>query len=282
MIGYPGMLIVAFDGGANNYSHIMGYTGAGWHEIWRAPKAGWRIRGLGIEPMPGDAVDRLHLSCGSYELWVPLSVDPFNHTVDSYNPYLYNPVNEIVSPWYYMSRREIEKLWGTFRAIVETGSGALVNVFYRTDETTAWTYLGQWNKFAGAELTLSSTYNVTGRRIQFLVQFGPTTDAEITPRIVGWVIEALMKSPKRNRIVLTALVQDDPTTIQGKPDSTYTTASAKLTQLETWDGAPTALLMTSRINAFTAKYYVLDKGGYRIMQDLGNERYIVQLSLLEL
>ena len=102
------------------------------------------------------------------------------------------------------------------------------------------------------------------------------------PKLVAAVLRAFAKVEKNERYTCYVRVEDDPKNLRGEEDATYLTAAAKLTQLESWDASPTALLTECDIEKFDGKYVVLDKGSLRVLQTRQRARYVVQLTFYEL
>ena len=66
---YPGRYFAAIDAG-DGYSSVLMNNNSGWHEIYRAPNPGERIRHLGYQAISGTRPDRLWISVGDDIVWL--------------------------------------------------------------------------------------------------------------------------------------------------------------------------------------------------------------------
>jgi hypothetical protein len=270
MAAYPGMTIYGYDGGNDNYSHILAHNGFGFFEIFRAPDTGMRIHGMKIQSIPGNNVDRLMFDCGSEIVWVPLAIEPSTVPTGGYHFYPYLQGSYVISPYIYMGRQGATKLFKDLTLILENSTVCHIRVLYRVDDDTTWTNLGKFETTLGTTQEFSSTYNVTGLRIQFLFMFVQVLFGHFSPKLKAAILRAFAKSEKNYVNTFTVLIEDDAKTKDGDPDDNFHSVPLKKTQLETWDSSPTALTVSSGAEIIDTKYMVLDTG------------YIAQLTLFEL
>jgi hypothetical protein len=80
MLMYGEWLLVAIDGGTDNYSSILVFNRLGWHEFYRAPAVGMRITGLYIQSMPGNYVDRLWFNEGADICHCHIDLNPYGNS----------------------------------------------------------------------------------------------------------------------------------------------------------------------------------------------------------
>lgn len=260
--GTSGMLFIAVDAGEDGYSCIMANSGYGWTEMYRAPNTGDRIRSLYVESIDGNMPDRLLFGCGSDVLWLPISEDPFNHPNGTYDYYMFCYQGSYITGYFYNGMNEIEKLLNSIRALMYkrtywSGGGlytyhGLVYIFYRTDETTNWTYLDYVDS-NHKEMKLSSTYSVSGRRIQF--RFVLSTNQLATwmcSQIVATVLESLSRVPTKPYYTVMVRLEEDGI------DGTYTTGLAKYNALTGLQELATACLVESKVDMLDGKYALIE------------------------
>ena len=297
MAGYPGMKFFGYDAGNDNYSHILALNEFGFHEIFRAPTTGMRIHSIAVQSIPGDNHDFLWVQCGSDILYVPIALDPYLREDEAPRTYTYFPFkwsSELDTPYMYWSRRNILKMFKNIELSVENSqSNDEIAVFYRIDNSTSWTRLGEIpsNTYGTAQDTggqsnrtgfnLSDAYDKTGYRIQFKFVIQPAA-ASVAPRIVAAVVTAFIKNKKNWVSSLTVLVQDQARTKQGHVDTKFETVAKKQAQFEIWDAAPIALSVESEAGIINNKYIVLDVGASRVVETYDDGSYLWQMMFYEL
>lgn len=274
MVGYENLVIAAFDGGDANYSCIMAYNGMGWCEWYRPPSVGLRIRSLHVETLPGNFVDRLWFSCGSDIGWLTLSGDPFNHPVDLNNlhtNYLYAVDSHYITSYFYFNKQDSDKVFKNIRGIIDqvTDSVFILYVDYRLDNTATWTPLANYISSFYDTLTLSSTYNVTGRRIQFRIKIY-NQFFHLASRLVATIMEALVQQDFKYYFDLTFRIADKDRDLNGHPDDRATAAS-KFDMLTTWAGLPDGLLVSTRSAITDNKYYKIDPLSLKMVNKVTRE-----------
>jgi len=304
VVGYPGMLIKAIDAGPNGYSSILAWNAQGWCELYRAPVAGRRIRSMWIQPIPGDAVDRLWFTCGSDIMHLPLSEDPFRHpttSADVYNHYTYSHQGTFITAWYNLGSDAIKKIFEHINVSLDgnfNGAGLETTVYYQVNyESDTWVklttdYAGS-SIYAEREIDPTNAHAVTGYHIRFkfvmrnAAYSGDPHDTKYTTRITKTGLDLVARVPHKHKVVMTFRAVDNdvclPRSAQAHDD--YTSADDKLDQLNTWANANTALTTGSvlkRLDSLSVLIEAPDERALKDEQQAQVEGYICQMEWTEL
>lgn len=282
-VGYPGRYYVAIDGGYSNYSSVLCWNGFGFHEIYRAPRTGMRIRRLHIQPIPGDSVDRLWISQGSDIVWIPIELNPYASHDESYgNSYRYTHESHIQTAWFYVGLQDIPKLFNSLKMVGENfGATAWIEVDYRLDDTTAWTTLSSNFTSSGQKIDFSSTYAANGKRIQLRIRLLSMSN-RTTPKLVAGVMEAITRVPYKYRYTGMVRMGDRDRDLNGDPDD-IVTANSKLSILEAWAGTTTPVTLSGIENYYHNKTVLVDASPVHNLRKViieGREYQLCQLNLL--
>lgn len=281
--GYPGVVFGGVDAGPTGISTVLAYNQRGWCELYRGA-SGARIQNLYVQSIPGNAVDRLWVSIGTGVVWLPLSIDPYNHPSDAYNPYLYESEGYLITAWYYLGLNEIEKLFNSIRLVVENASATeTVTVAYQVDDDSAWTDISGTVDTFSEKLYLAATPSVTGRRIRFRYRLASTTGTA-TPRVITTVLDAITRVPTKYTTTLTFRVADGDHDLNGDPDD-YQTAAAKIAAIEAMRDLTIPVTISSvlsQLNGGSAFVSSPTLTPYQLHTETGYvEGYIGQLVLID-
>lgn len=304
LCGYPGKIFAAVDAGPNGYSTILVYNLYGWHEIYRAPIKGRRIRSLFLQTTPGSMIDRLWFSMGSDMLWLPVDPNPREAIADENGKgfgYHFCPEGYIDTCWYSLSLANVEKYWQSVAMMFKseyTTTAMTVDVYYRLDSVYAtWTYAGQFSgsNIAYQKLELGS-HDVDGMRIQFRFVFR-TLSNQTTPLVSGTVLDAITRVPNKDAYSMTFRAADYDTDLLGSPEMTSGSspifAADKIAQLEEWAAGAVPIYMESMSTPFDGKWVMLEHASLRplsIIKDAslstsgssaGREIQVLQMSAVD-
>jgi hypothetical protein len=285
MVGYPGKIFAAIDGGASNYSSVLCYDGVGWHEVYRAPRVGLRIRRLHVQALPGDAQDRLWISQGSDVLWVPLPSTSFNPYYDT--NYRYTHEAAITTAWFYCGLRDIVKMFKSVKLFTENlGANASIDLYYRTDNNTAWTKVAtSFTLSPVQEIALSATNNVTGKRIQFRLVL-KTISTSVTPKVVAMVLEVLERTPLKWQYTFQFNLADGLLELgERDPEDSTIRVENLVDILDGWLENLTSLTMRSVFSPYDSKTVMLETVSTepsRVITDEQQEQHIAQATAIEI
>ena len=287
MQGYPAFFLCALDGGTSNYSSVLLSTGHGeWHEFYRAPEKGQRIRRLHMQVIPGSTIDRLWVSMGTDVLWLPMPSD----TLDPYRDSNYRFTHEghVISAWHYANMQDVTKFWNSLKVFAEalSGTAQIIEAEYQTDgdiETDTWTSLnGTFNTVPVEEVGFSSGNDVTARRLRYRLRF-LTTDNTKTPKMKAALIEALGRVAPKWQYSFTFKAKDENLDIEGDDDS-YTDISTLITQIDTWAASAVPLTMRCIYSPFDNKTVFAEAAPmrpYAVITDDQVESHVSQMVVYE-
>jgi len=238
LLSYPDRVFASVDGGVLGYSAVYCYTGTGWHEVYRAPRVGLRIRSMYIQVIPGNASDRLWISQGSDVLWLPVTMIP---TEDSY--YRYTHEAYIQTAKIDGGRPNITKFFKALQiASEDLAAGQTIIVDYRVDGATAWTRLAVYSTSPQSESDFTSDDSLTGKYIELRIRLN-TTDNTKTPVLLGTIIDTLEVNEVHDMYTLTFRLKDYDTNLQGVTDTS--TAAEKWAILKAMVAAGKPVLMNT-------------------------------------
>lgn len=271
MVSYPGMLYACVDGGTANYSSVIAYNGTGWFNLFTSPIVGMQIQNIYIQPVPGDNVDRLWISCGPESVWIPISTNPFHHAQVAYNFYCTAWDATIEMGNIYCGKRRVYKYFNAMKF-----DGDNLYTVYLSDPVSN-TPEGVWTT-GDKTISLLNTALMNRPRIIMYAQ------SNATPvRVTSVVVEAIMIEETNWVDTLTFRVADRDKDLNGDFDD-YQDHNLKLAQLDTWANTPTALTMRSVIKQLDNKTVFIEEGGMRlhhIVTDDGQQAYLCQLQVYE-
>jgi hypothetical protein len=285
LLSYPGRVFAAIDGGSSGYSSILLYRNGGWHELYRAPLAE-RIHSMKIQVVPG-LITRLWFSQGSDLVWIPLPTESFNPLKDS--NYTYTHEGYLVTGWISADFLDVEKLIKSVKLFTENLSGSTQTVQVEYQEETGsvsggWTALvSAFNTSPFQEVLLSSSYNITSRRIRFRIRLF-TTSYLTTPVVKASVVEALIRLPVKYSYTMTIRLEDYPQYMGGNPDM-MTNVEDIMTRLDAWADAPTALTMRTVYSPYDNKRVVIEPISTRPLKwdaEKQTELHVGDLRVLEI
>jgi hypothetical protein len=289
LISYPGRIYASVDGGDSGYSAIYCRAGNGWHEIYRAPRPGERIRSMYIQSIPGIKSDRLWVSQGADVLWLPINLNPWADTA-----YRYHCEAHVVTGWVYLSLQDVQKQWKSLKLFCEnlTAGAQYIQADYQLDGDTTWTAIsGNFDSVPVEEINLSTATppNVQGRRIRFRLRLY-TTDAAKSPRVNVVSIQGYAITPVKYGYTLTAKISEDDLSIDYEGDEQLTLgqfarAENAWEKLLEWAGGTTALTLRSTYSVIDNKTVILKPPPLRPLKLLPEdqiEEHLVQFSFDEL
>lgn len=205
-IGHPQYIFCAVDAGKDGYSAIYVWNG-GWHEIFRAPEAGQRIRSLYYEVVDGTAIDRLWIGMDSDLCWVPMSnvLHPYS---DSEFRYTYEAV--ITSSWIDDNARDMEKYFKNMKIFAEDLSSdeQYIEWDYQVDDAKD---TDVWVRGTGTfDTSPAETLDVKleCKRFRYRLRIY-TTDYTIAPKLISVTLSLITNVPPKWKINLTWMVEEE-------------------------------------------------------------------------
>jgi hypothetical protein len=255
MTGYPGRIYAAVDGGSSGYSSVLVYQGSGWHEVYRAPRVGERIRNIYIQSIPGSSTARLWISQGSDVLWVPISLNPYTDP-----DFRFHHEGSLTTGWLYAGMQDVYKLWKKLKVFAENVTAArYVKADYQVDGDTTWTEIGTYDSVPVEELSVNSTTTPRSRRIRFRFRLY-TDDNTETPRMKAYVVEGVSFAPVKYQYGFSFRLAEDDQAIdlRGGLDKSFASVEALHAQLLTWANNGTELTWRCIYSPFDNKKVFID------------------------
>lgn len=287
LVSYPGMLIASIDGGDSGYSTVNAYNGSGWCNLFTAPVKGLRIQNIAIQSIPGNATDRLWISCADTSLWIPISVNPYQHATDTYNPYNQAWDAKLQTGMIYAGRKMLTKYWQQMQFHVYNDSYkeyiSAVDVhtvgLYDYALNTLYDYSPTDVSYTKKEIDIGYLFPYI-KPVITIAGYIPTSyfalDALIFKTVVVEDINWIN--------TLTVRIADRDKDLTGDYDD-YLTAADKLTMLTTWSRGA-SLTMTSNVEEIDSKTVFISRGGIRLVNIEHNNdnttSYICQIICYEL
>jgi len=275
MASYPGTVFVAIDGGADNYSSIIARRGHGWHEIYRAPNTGDRIRSI-YTVGRDDTTDRMYFSEGADIGYIPISLNP---ELDS--DYRYAHESTVETSRIYGGLRETEKYFESVDLVGDNlPTNTEIEIDYMLDDQTTWnTTAISMKTGTGGTGTLLTTGKWIRLRFRLL-----TEDATSTPILTGAVLNMLERLTINNTYHYTVgLKEGYDVDLRGTIEDE--TGVEKLTQLETWVDDPGALTLNTASGFENGKTVFIEgltkRVRYHKVDNKEQETRLVDITLIE-
>lgn len=285
LTGYPGRYIAVMDTGTTGRSSALLNNGQGWHEIFRSPAAGRRVRAAFVQSIPGNAVDRVWMDCGDDYLWIPISPNAYTHPQIDYGFYPYLWESSLITSWMYIQMQDTEKFWSSVKLTTENLSavtGQTIEIDYQVDTDTTWTRMGVFTTSFHEEIEFAPiTQDVTGRRLRLRLRL--LTDVNnITPRLVAYVVEAFSVVIFKYQTTLTFRLMENETDLFGEADDISKERKIELLQEFAERAAPVKLY--SVIPEFTDVWVKVQPGSFRVigLLRMGEDNRDVQVCNLTL
>jgi len=292
LLSYPGHVYAAIDAGSSNYSSIMVRRTNAWHEVYRAPQTGQRIRAMGHQNIPGSDTGRLWFLMGADLAWVPTSLDPLN---DTDFPFAYE--GYIETGWIYANLHALYKIWRYLNVFCENTTATTKSIYadYMADGDTSWTAITTEFLAPLTRNELAAT-PITKYRVRFRFRFtnstGYVTSTTAPLSMKAWAATAFGVDDTKYGYQVATLLADPGigvTTLDGEDvDSSLgnsANAETALAILAGWVTNGTPLTMNSWwsvANAKTVKLQPYAIQPTKINPDMQEETHVLQLTLYEI
>jgi len=191
LLAYPSRYFAAVDAGSEGYSSVLMKNTAGWHEIYRAPNRGERIKALVFQPVIGAAADRLWMAVGSDLIGLMMPSKTVKAVNDANAEYTHESV--VISSWHYAGMMDIQKMWNSFKILSENlkADETEIEADYQIDGDTKWRRIrGRFTESPSQKLLLDEVYGVSGKRLRYRLRM-TTANRRKTPRVKVVVLEAI-------------------------------------------------------------------------------------------
>lgn len=281
LLSYPGGVIEIVDGGEDNFSSILYYTG-GWHELYRAPMAGVRIEDALIQPIPGSTMQRLVFSQFGDICWIPLALSPENSS-----DYRFTNESMLQVGKAFSNLQDVEKFFNSIKLITEnlSGTSQWIAVDYKTDSDSSWVTLDTtYTTSASQSVDLDSKNEISGIWIEVRLRIH-TNDNTVSPYLLGIIIESLTRVPVKFAYDISFRLKDKDITLdKGKGHDSYT-AREKLDILDDWVSVPTPIKLYSHSSFENDRWVYVEPSPVSfvsIFEEEGVETRVATLTLVEI
>jgi hypothetical protein len=277
LVSMPGRIYASLDAGSSGYSAVYLRRGGGWHNIYQAP-SGKRINSLFVQSIDGLDWQYLWVGQDNDMLYLPVIVgNPYDYeTSDIFTPFGY-----LTTGWFDDDKITLKKLFNKVTIFSDNVNADVNNVTleYQTDDDTSWTIA----TLAADSDTLNYTATLNVKAYRLRLRIGVQGVSGSQPRITGLTIDYIVRYPVKHAYTLRFLISDAERDLTGY--SEYELTSDKISTLDTWGDAPTALTMNSLYAPFDGKTVLLEEGGvqpFKFRTTSGKELLLGEISLLEI
>ena len=277
MVGYPGRYFASIDAGADGYSSVLVNNLTGWHEVYRAPAIGQRIRSMDFQTVPGKSCDRLWVNVGNdiISLNFPSGgLDPLNDTNSRYTW-----ESTITGSRMYVSMYDVIKFFRSFKLFADgLSDGQTVEMDYRMDENTEWSTCPETFTGDMREIFPVENYGVNGISLTYRLRI-MTDDSSKTIRGKALVLNNISRVPIKYSYGLPYRVLDYDVDLLGKKDE-YT-VEEKQQIIDDWATNLTPLVMNCQYKQYDNKVVFIDPIPLNPLAG-SSERYLGKLTIIEI
>jgi hypothetical protein len=213
ILPHPAGLFAAIDGGNEGYSSVLVRTDpVGWHEVFRSPEIGLRIRGLFWQDCPGTR-PRLWIDGGDdmfYQEWPQNAINPLKD-----NGFVFQHECSVISSTIDMGAALLPKFIKELNLISENlTTGIEVHLEYQVDndiETSTWIKAETFYSSPEDSLEINKG-NV--KRIRYRLRL-LTNDADVPPVIFSTVLEGFARTPLKYQWNMRIKISDTQRDLSG-------------------------------------------------------------------
>jgi len=217
LVRHPSGLIACVDAGDDGYSAIyIHLEPASWHEVFRSPVRGMRIKSFGFQDMPGSFL-RLWIDLGddiAYQDWSAGGLKPIYSSGVTFQH-----EGHLLTSTYDMGAFRMQKYFHKLALVTENlQAGVSIEIDYQVDENVGsdeWQYLSGMHESPESEIEIRE-----GNRKQIRFRFRLlTNDASIPPIVNASVIDMFGRVPFKEQAVMYAKASDVSRDRRGSVDA---------------------------------------------------------------
>ncbi len=185
---YVNLVFAGIDAGASGVSTVQVWDGLSWHEVFRAPAAGMRIRDVALQPISG-ARSKLWIDCGGEMIYITLPLNKANPLYDPSAAYMHE--GYLVSSTIDMGTASklpkfIKELTATAANL--NGAGVRVEVDYQVDQKIGLSGYNNWITAQPFTYSPEDTIPIGEPCTQFRYRLRLQTDTATTPPDVKGIV----------------------------------------------------------------------------------------------
>jgi len=225
LTGVIGWLFAGIDAGTTGVSSVLAWDSRGWHEVFRAPVAGWRVQNVYFWSPPG-VRPRLFISCGGMIFSIAFphrSLSPHKDPVGDVGGLSLNFQHESIleTGTIDMGAAGLEKLFESvqFRSKNLNSTGIELKADYQVDDEiggSSWIELpGAIRQSPSDELTIRQ-----GNKKAIRLRYRMNTNASSTPvQLSATILKAAARTPVKRQFSIRAKSGSFQVDLQGNADA---------------------------------------------------------------
>ena len=279
LIGYPGRYFCAVDAG-DGYSSVLMNNNSGWHEIYRAPNPGERIRSLGFQAISGDRPDRLWISVGDDIVWLVMPSNVLKAVYDDAAEYTHESV--LISSWMSIGMIDVIKQWGSMNIMAEglEDEAVYIEADYQIDQDPNWYPMSEHYVISpDQEVKFDEAFGVSAKRLRYRLRL-QTNDKSKTPYIKAVVMKTVIKVGTKYCYAAACRNLIDDVNLRGEMDDI--TPWKRLEILTNWANNATALRMYAFTDPFNDHHVFVDPPTVSNLREAIRPGNLIQITLNEI
>ena len=223
LTGVIGWIFAGIDAGTTGVSSVLAWDGRGWHEVFRAPVAGWRVQNVYFWSPPG-VRPRLFVSCAGMIFSVSFprrSLHPHrDNTDDVGTPLSFQHESVLETATIDMGAAGLEKLFQDVQARSKglNSTGVEVKTDYQVDAEiggSSWIEVGTFRQSPSDELEIRQ-----GNKKAIRLRYRMNTNASSTPvQMSATILKALARTPTKRQFSIRAKSGSFQVDLQGGADA---------------------------------------------------------------
>jgi len=223
LTGVIGWLFAGIDAGTTGVSSVLAWDGRGWHEVFRAPVAGWRVQNIYFWSPPG-VRPRLFVSCGGmiFSISFPRrSLHPHRDNVEDVGtPLTFQHESVLETGTIDMGAAGLEKLFQEVQSRSKglNSTGTEVRVDYTVDENiggSTWIEIGAWRQSPSDELSIRQ-----GNKKAIRLRSRMNTAQSSSPvQVSATILKAAARTPIKRHFSVRAKAGSFQVDLQGSADN---------------------------------------------------------------
>lgn len=280
MLPYPGRYFCAIDAGEEGFSSVLLNNNSGWHEIYRAPNPGERIRALGYLPISGKRPDRLWVSVGDDIVWLVMPSNTLKAYYDDQAEYTHESI--LVSSWMSIGMVDVIKQWGSMNVMAENliEDEVYIEADYQIDQDPTWYPMSEfYHESPTQEIKFKDDFGVSAKRLRYRLRL-QTKNKTKTPFIKAVVMKTVIKVATKYCYAMSCRNVVEDVNLRGEMEDI--TPWDRLTILTEWANNATALRMNCFTDPFDDHIVFVDPPTFQNLRETKTPGNLVQITLNEI
>ena len=279
MLAYPGRYFAAIDA-VDGVSCVLLNNNSGWHEIYRAPNAGERIRAIGFQAISGTRPDRLWISVGDDIVWLVMPSNTLKAYYDKEAEYTHESV--LVSSWMSIGMVDVIKQWGSMNIMAEhlEADNVYIEADYQIDQDPTWYPMNEhYVTSPDQEVKFKANFGVSAKRLRYRLRL-QTNDKSKTPFVKAVVMKTVIKIGTKYSFGMSCRNVVNDVNLRGEVETI--SPWDRLETLLEWANNATALHMEAFTYPFDNKIVFVDPPHVSNLREMDRPGMLIQLTLNEI